>query len=107
MQSMRSSKANAAQKVYEEGDITSNRVNTMASQLIDKFDQEEAAKILQERQSDAQYETYEGWLEWDEAKATEMESVEDPESQVRAKYRLGLISINRPGMLVKSKQYFE
>lgn len=47
---MRSSKAYAVQKVYEEGDITSNKVNTMASQLIDKFDQEEAAKILLVRQ---------------------------------------------------------
>ena len=108
---MRSSKAYAVQKVYEEGDITSNKVNTMASQLIDKFDQEEAAKILLVRQGaqgdDAQVDNFDGWLEWDEAKATEMEASADPEAKIRAHYRLGLLNINKAGMLVKSRRHFE
>lgn len=36
----------AGQKVYDDGEITSNRANVATSHLILKFDREEAAKIL-------------------------------------------------------------
>ena len=49
--SMRSSRAQLAQKVYEDGDITSNKVVDLTNQHIDKADIEEAAKILIVRQS--------------------------------------------------------
>ena len=36
-----------------------------------------------------------------------MEASADPEAKIRAHYRLGLLNINKAGMLVKSKRHFE
>lgn len=36
-----------------------------------------------------------------------MEASADPEAKIRAHYRLGLLNINKAGMLVKSRRHFE
>jgi len=103
---------NVPQDYVDQADINSPRNQTDSD---DKPEQEENKRIIQTRQSEKRqkigtaksggaddeesYEEeseeekmeYDGWLRWDETKATQMSASDEPESQKRAHYRLGLI----------------